>query len=144
MSAIINIPPDLQEILGEKGSKAFIEVLNQVDLAQRNGYERSLELHLQVLKEFIDRRFDLAAEKNKMALQEAKQYTDHRISQAEAKITQAEANMEAKIAQAEANMEAKIARVQTTLIKWMFTFYIGTVITITGLLIAYLQFALKP
>jgi len=43
-----------------------------------------------------------------------------------------------------ANMDVKIAQTQTTLIKWMFTFYIGSVVTITGLIIAYLQLFLKP
>jgi len=137
MPTVVNIPLDLQEVLGEKGSKAFVEVLSQFETAQRNAYERTLELHLQVLKEFIDRRFDLADEKNNLRRQEARQYTEMALQNAKQYTDQ-------RISQAESKMEAKIAQAQTALIKWMFTFYVGTVITITGLLIAYLQFALKP
>jgi uncharacterized protein YhaN len=177
MMTINNLPPALQEVLGPVGGKALVEVLNQNGAELRTTYERSLELHLQVMKEFIERRFelanektqqgfDLAGEKAKLALQEAKQYTDQRFIQLEAKMVQlfaeadarnekrfieAEARNEKRFAEAEARnekrfaeAEVKMAQSHASLIKWMFTFYVGTVITITGLLIAYIQLALKP
>jgi hypothetical protein len=125
MAVVIKIPPALDKVLGDAASSALVDVFNQVDAAQRNGLERALDLRLQTLKEAIEQRFDLTDEKIKLALKEATQYTDLRITELEARI------------------DTKIAQSQTTLIKWMFTFYVGTVVTISGLIIAYLQLFLK-
>jgi len=125
MAVVIKIPPALDKVLGDEAATALVEVLNQVDAAQRNGLERALDLRLQTLKEAIEQRFDLTDEKIKLAVKEATQYTDQRITELEARI------------------DIKIAQSQTTLIKWMFTFYVGSVVTISGLIIAYLQLFLK-
>ena len=136
MPIVIKIPAALDKVLGEEASNALVEVFNQIDSAQRNGLERVLDLRLQTLKEAIEHRFDLTDEKIRLALKEANQYTDRRITELEAK-------MEKRFAELDAKIDVKLAQTQTTLIKWMFTFYIGTVVTITGLIIAYLQLFLK-
>lgn len=125
MAVVIKIPPALDKVLGDEAASASVDVLNQVDAAQRNGLERALDLRLQTLKEAIEQRFDLTDEKIKLAVKEATQYTDQRLTELEARI------------------DTKIAQSQTTLIKWMFTFYVGSVVTISGLIIAYLQLFLK-
>ncbi|MDZ7361378.1 MAG: hypothetical protein ONB46_11725 [candidate division KSB1 bacterium] len=72
MPIAIKIPPVLRQVFNtDEKESAFIDVLNQIDAAQRNGYERSLEVHLQAFREWIDRRFEVATEKQKLALQES-------------------------------------------------------------------------
>jgi hypothetical protein len=147
MAVVIKIPPALDKVLGSEASDALVDVFNQVDSAQRNGLERALDLRLQTLKEAIESRFDLTDEKIKLALREANQYTDRRIGELEARIdkrsTELEAKLDKRITEIAADMHVKLAQSQSSLIKWMFTFYIGSVVTITGLIIAYLQLFLK-
>jgi len=143
MAVVIKIPLALDKVLGDEASSALVDVLNQVDSSQRNGLERALDLRLQTLKEAIDSRFDLTDEKIQLALKEANQYTDRRITDLEAKMEKRFVELDAKIEKLESRIDVKIAQSQTTLIKWMFTFYIGSVVTISGLIIAYLQLFLK-
>ena len=170
MPLVIKIPLALDKVLGEEASTALVEMFNQMESAQRNGLERALELRLLTLKESMDKRFDLTDERIKLALTEANRYTDQRITELEARMdkrfnelearmdkrlneltvgmdkrhTELAVGMDKRHIELAANMDVKIAQTQTTLIKWMFTFYIGSVVTITGLIIAYLQLFLKP
>ena len=46
MTTITSLPPALQEVLGEAGGKALIEVLNQFRAAQRQGIYISIVIYI--------------------------------------------------------------------------------------------------
>jgi len=154
MPTVIKIPSALDKALGEEASSALVDIFNQFDSTQRNGLERAIDLRLQTLKESMGQRFDLVEqrfdliekridERMKLAVSEANQHTDQRITTLEAKIDKRFAEFDANMEKRLGELEIRIAQSQAALIKWMFTFYIGTVITLAGLIIAYLQLFLK-
>jgi hypothetical protein len=68
---------------------------------------------------------------DKLAL-EQRQYTDHRFNELERKMME-------KLADVRSSLSKEIAESKNSMIKWMFSFFIGSIITVLGVLIAYLQ-----
>ncbi len=108
--AIITIPKILQEKLTEEGANALVGILDKVE-------ERSEAHTLQVAEE----RFEKNLEKAKTELREEINKVDKRLEQVKSEL------------------KADIANVRADLIKWMFIFWVGQVITITGILITFLK-----
>jgi hypothetical protein len=153
MPIAIKIPPVLREVFNtDEKESAFIDVLNQIDAAQRNGYERSLEIHLQAFREWIDRRFQVADEKQRLALQQAahelKLYVNQLVGESDAKnekrFTELKADLKIDFEKRFAEMEVKSAERHARQLKWMVTFFIGLLFTLVGLMFTYLQLMGKP
>jgi hypothetical protein len=72
MSVAYEVKPALRKILNndEEAEVALIELINQIVAAQRNGYERVVEAHLQAIRDWINRRFEVADERQKLTSQE--------------------------------------------------------------------------
>ncbi len=100
----------LLERLTEEGADALVEILGKVE-------ERS-EVHtLRVAEE----RFEKKLEQAKSELKDEINKVDKRLEQVKSEL------------------KTDIANVKADLIKWMFIFWAGQVITITGILIAFLK-----
>jgi|GEM_PF-6988638 len=158
MPIAIKIPPVLRQVFNTD-EKESIDVLNQIDAAQRNGYERSLEVHLQAFREWIDRRFQVADEKRGLALQETNQrlqqaahelklYVNQLVGESDAKnekrFTELKADLKINFEERFAEMEVKSAERHASQLKWMVTFFIGLLFTLVGLMFTYLQLMGKP
>jgi hypothetical protein len=153
MPIAIKIPPVLRQVFDtDEKESAFIDVLNQIDAAQRNGYERSLEVHLQAFREWIDRRFQVADEKQRLALQQAAQELKLSVNQLvgesdaknEKRFTELKADLKIDFEKRFAEMEVKSAERHASQLKWMVTFFIGLLFTLVGLMFTYLQLRGKP
>lgn len=72
MPVAIAIKPALRKVLGDEAEAVFIDVLNQIQADQRNGFEHSIEMQLQAFREYLDRR-----------LTEAEAKIDKRFAEAE-------------------------------------------------------------
>jgi hypothetical protein len=147
MPVAIAIKPALRKVLGDEAEAAFVDVLNQIQADQRNGFERSIEMHLQAFQEYLDRHLVEADAKNEKRFAEADLKNEKRFAEADVKNEQrlAELKIELKtqIAQVHGTLEAKIAQSQSTLIRWMFAFFIGTIFSLAGLLFVYFQILVK-
>jgi len=89
-------------------------VLNQFDAAQSNGFQRTLETHFQAFKSYLDQR-----------------------------LAEADAKNEKRFAEADVKMERRLSEYHRATLRWMFTFFIGTVLALLGSVITYLQIAVK-
>ena len=118
---IITIPRILQEKLTEEGADALVEILDKVE-------ERSEAHTLQVAEE----RFEKKLEQAKFELKED-------ISDTKAELREEISKVDRRLEQVRAELKTDIANVRADLIKWMFIFWAGQVITITGILIAFLK-----
>ena len=147
MPVAIAIKPALRKVLGDEAEAAFVDVLNQIQADQRNGFERSIEMHLQAFREYLDRHLVEADAKNEKRFAEADLKNEKRFAEADLKNEQrlAELKIELKtqIALVHGTLEAKIAQSQSTLIRWMFTFFIGTIFSLASLLFVYFQILVK-
>jgi VIT1/CCC1 family predicted Fe2+/Mn2+ transporter len=158
MPVAIAIKPALRKVLGDEAEAAFVDVLNQIQAEQRNGFERSIEMHLQAFREYLDRhlieadaknekRFAEADLKNEKRFAEADVKNEQRLAELKTQITQVQGTLEAKIGQVQDTLEAKIAQSQaqsqSTLIRWMFAFFIGTIFSLASLLFVYFQLLVK-
>ncbi len=118
---IITIPKILHEKLTEEGADALVEILDKVE-------ERGEAHTLRVAEE----RFEKKLEQAQAELKEA-------ISKVDIRIEQTKSELKTDIAGLRAELKTDIANVRADLIKWMFIFWAGQVITITGILIAFLK-----
>lgn len=154
MPVAIAIKPALRKVLGDEAEAAFVEVLNQIQAEQRNGFERSIEMHLQAFREYLDRHLVETDLKNEKRFAEADAKNEKRFVEADAKsdkrfneIMQA---MEKRFAEADvksekryAALEIKIAQSHASLIRWMFAFFIGMIFSLASLLFVYFQLLVK-
>jgi hypothetical protein len=151
MPVAIAIKPALRKVLGDEAEAAFVDVLNQIQAEQRNGFERSIEMHLQAFREYLDRHLVEADAKNEKRFAEADVKNEQRLAdlkiELKTQIAQVQGTIEAKIGQVQGTLEAKIAQSQaqsqSTLIRWMFAFFIGTIFSLASLLFVYFQLLVK-
>jgi len=102
------------------------------DEAQRNGLEKSLEVHFGAFKEYVDKR-----------LVEFGVQFEKRFVEMDAKFEKRFVEMDAKFEKRFAEADVKMSQMQATLIRWMFTFFIGTVVTLATLFFSYIQVLIK-
>jgi len=88
MAIAISIPTKLNKVLGDEASAELVTVLNQVAAAQRNGFENTLENHMQVLRSALESKIESVGKDNNI-------YTDRRIMETEVKIERRFAEMQA-------------------------------------------------
>ncbi|MEW5946590.1 MAG: hypothetical protein AB1742_10370 [bacterium] len=129
---IINPPKELREILGDAGTDALVALINRANEKQKEDVlvyvGEKFEGKLAVLEEKFERR--LAEELAKVRVE---------IAELRSEISAVKSDVEVKIAQAKSDLEVKIAQSKTELIRWMFIFWAGQVIVLTGLLFAFFK-----
>jgi len=133
MPVAIKIPAALRKVFDDEAEAAFIDVLNQFDAAQRDGFESALDIHLQAFKEYVDRRLVEIDAKN-----------ERRLLEMDAKNEKRFAEMNASIADVKVYMATRLGEYHRSQLRWMFSFFIGTVVTMLGFLLTYLQLMGKP
>jgi phosphate uptake regulator len=102
------------ETLGDEIANELVEWFNQVDATYR--------ADLRELNELNFARFDAKLEQ--------------RTTELDTRIDRLESKLDAKIDRLEATLNQRIAEVRAELIKWMFLFWIGTVVPLGGLIVA--------
>lgn len=109
---IITVPKSLREKLGEDGSDALVEMINHAQGKQKNDI-------IEIVEEKFERR--LSEEISKI---------NQRIEQLRAELKEDNASLRAELSE-------KISASQANLIKWMFIFWVGQVVTILGVLFVF-------
>jgi len=134
MTVAIPIPSVLRQVFKtDEAEAAFIDVLNKFAGDQRNGFEDTLEVHLNAFREYLERR-----------LVEAEAKSEKRFAEADLKNEKRFAELNTKMAELNANMEKRFTEYHTSLLRWMFAFFIGNMITLLGFLLTYMQLIHKP
>jgi enoyl reductase-like protein len=125
------------EQLGDELATELVDWFNAVDATYRSDLDRLNELNFA--------RFDAKLEQ-RFAEQDAK--WERRFSQLDAKweqrFAQQDAKMEQRMAHLEILLEKGLAHLRTDLIRWMFAFWTGSVLTFGGLLFAVLRSHASP
>jgi len=162
MAIAISIPAKLNKVLGDEASAELVTVLNQVTAAQRNGFENTLENHIQVLRSALESKIESVGKDNNI-------YTDRRIMELEAKMerrfaeikstadkdrvetrahadknavemkayvdkgfSDLEVKIEKRLSEIQAAFEKRFSDIHASLLRWMFTFYITALLTALG------------
>ena len=116
------------ETFGDEIANELVEWFNQVDATYRADLLQINELNFS--------RFDARLEKRTAQVQ-AK--LEQRMTQVEAKLEQriarVEAKLEQRIARVEAELGQRIAEARADSIKWMFGFWVGTLVPLGGLML---------
>jgi hypothetical protein len=100
MAIAISIPAKLNKVLGDEASAELVTVLNQVAAAQRNGFENTLENHMQILRSALESKIESVGKDNNI-------YTDRRIMETEVK-------MERRFAELKTYIDAGFAEIKST------------------------------
>ena len=112
--AVISIPKELRERLGEDGVDALVSVLSQVEASARDA-------SILVVEERFERRVSEEGAKINM------------------RITEEVAKINSRITEEVAKLRVEVSKVQSNLIKWMFVFWLGQVGAIIGILFAFFR-----
>jgi hypothetical protein len=145
MPAVIQVPLVLRKIFNtEETEAAFVDILNRVAAEQRNGFQSALEMHLNAFKEYLDRRLVEAEAKNEKRFAEAEVKNEKRFAEADLKNEKRFGETNTNIAEAKAALQIQLAEYHRSLLRWMFAFFIGNLVTLLGFLLAYLQLVGKP
>jgi hypothetical protein len=107
--------------------------MNQIYQIQKSDLTNGVIAELSARELKLERRID-----------EVKTSIDEVKTSLEAKINEVKTSLEAKIETGIAQMEIRISQTEKELIKWMFLFWTGSVITILGSLFVFLKLFLRP
>jgi ABC-type phosphate transport system auxiliary subunit len=116
------------ETFGDEIANELVEWFNQVDATYRADLLQINELNFS--------RFDARLEQ-RVAQVQAK--LEQRMGQLESRLQQRmaqfESKLEQRITQVESELDLRIAKTRAELIKWMFVFWVGTLVPLGGLLL---------
>ncbi len=122
------------------GSVDFMRIfLNAFGAAQQETNDKNFTVKLDSIREYIDSRFaeQTAWIEKRFAEYDAK--IDKRFAEYDVKMEKRMNEIRQEIAELRSDFEIKIAQNHASLIRWMFTFYVGTVITLGALLFTFVQ-----
>jgi hypothetical protein len=147
MPVAVKIPPVLREALGYEAESALVDVLNQIQADQRNGFERSIEMHLQAFRDYLDRRLTETEAKADKRFNEADFKNEKRFNEADLKnekrFNEADLKNEKRFAELQVAFETQMAQNHSSLLRWMFAFFIGMIFSLASLLFVYFQLLVK-
>ncbi len=158
---IINLPPTIRKVFGEKGSDDFVGVLNDIQDAQIHRtiqrVEDKFELRLVTETTKLDKHISVVETKLEQEsaklnerISSVETRLDHRITEESAKlnerislvetrldhrITEESAKLDHRITAESAKLGNRISESQANLIKWMFIFWAGQAAMMAGILI---------
>ncbi len=134
--AIITVPKPLREKLGDEGSDALVELLNKTG-----------DRHKADVLEFVEEKFErrLSEELGKI-----NQRITNEIGKVNQRITNETESLRVEIQQTRTDLVDRIERshtglvdrIETTradLIKWVFIFWVGQIVALTGILFAFFK-----
>src|ERR1051326_4958862 len=129
MPVTVKLSRQFYETFGDEISAELVEWFNQVDATYRGDLRELNELNFS--------RFDAKLEQRVAALDAR---IEQRVAALDAKIEQRVAVLDSKIEQRVAELGAQLRREmadqRADLIKWMFIFWVGTVVPLAGLILA--------
>ena len=138
--AIISIPKPLREKLGEEGTDALVQVLNENEKETRPSVidlaEQRFEKHL--TEEIAGVRVDLADTEKRFEKHLTEQIAGVRVDLADAEkrfekhLTEEIAGVRVEIA----DLRGSIQKSKSETIKWMFLFWIGQIGAVLGIILA--------
>ncbi len=112
------------EQLGDDIATELVDWFNAVDATYRADLERLNELNFQ--------RFDAKVEKR---FAEADAEFEKRLAQLEQQLAQVDAKLERYVAQLRGEIRAGLADQRAGLLKWMFGFWVATLVPLAGLIV---------
>jgi ABC-type phosphate transport system auxiliary subunit len=129
MPVTVKLSRKFYETFGDEIAAELVEWFNQVDATYRGDLRELNELNFS--------RFDAKLEQRVAALDAR---IEQRVAALDAKIEQRVAVLDSKIEQRVAELGAQLRREmadqRADLIKWMFIFWVGTVVPLAGLILA--------
>jgi DNA anti-recombination protein RmuC len=122
-----------------KTEKRFAEI--KVEIERRFSEMRSEnEKRFSEIRSEIDKRFSEMRSEIDKRFGEIRSEIDKRFGEIDKRFGE----IDKRFTELQSSLEVKIAQSQATLLRWMFTFFIGTVVTLATLFFTYLQLVLKP
>jgi bifunctional DNA-binding transcriptional regulator/antitoxin component of YhaV-PrlF toxin-antitoxin module len=130
---IISIPKPLREKLGEEGTDALVQVLNENEKETRSSVvdfaEQRFERHL--TEEIAGVRVDLADAEKRFEKHLTEEIAGVRLDLAEAK-----KRFEKHLTEEIADLRGSLQKTRSDTIKWMFLFWIGQIGAVLGIILA--------
>ncbi len=138
------------ETFGDEIANELVEWFNQVDATYRADLLQINELNFSRFDARLEQRTAQVQAKLEQRMTRVEAKLEQSIARVEAKLEQSiarvEAELEQSIARVEAELEQRIARVEAELgqsiaearadsIKWMFVFWVGTLVPLGGLML---------
>ncbi len=120
------------ERLGDEIAAELVDWFNAVDATYRADLERLNELNFQRFDAKVEKRF--AEFETRFSEFQAK--IEQRLGAFEVKVEQRLAETRVEVAGELASMRQALADQRTEMIRWMFGFWIGTVVPLAGLIVA--------
>lgn len=129
---IITIPKILREKLTEEGAEALVGVLDKVE-------DRSEAHTLKVAEERFEKKVEQAKSELKDVINAVRSELKDEINTVRSELKDEISKVDKRLEQTKSELKTDIANVKADLIKWMFIFWAGQVVTIIGILIAFFK-----
>ncbi len=141
--AIITVPKPLREKLGDEGSDALVELLNKTG-------DRQKEDVLEFVEEKFERRLSEEVGKLRGEIQESRVEIQQTRADLVDRIERSHTGLVDRIERSHTDLVDRIERshtglvdrIETTradLIKWVFIFWVGQIVALTGILFAFFK-----
>ena len=127
------------EKFGDELTNELVDWFNDVDATYRSGLRELNELNFARFDAKVEQRFAEADARLERRFAQADAKLERRFAQAEAKLEQRIGSVEVKLEQHIGGVELKLEELKSELVKWMFLFWSGTMLTLGGLLLAVLR-----
>jgi hypothetical protein len=111
---ILTVPKVLREKLGEEGTDALVELINQA-----NGHTKTDVLG------FVEEKFE--------------RRLSEEVAKFERRLSEEVAKFDRRLSEEVARLDVKISEVKADLIRWMFIFWVGQLGAILGILFAFFR-----
>ncbi|MGB9793065.1 MAG: LA_3696 family protein [Thermacetogeniaceae bacterium] len=142
LAELLIIPEVLRSKLGDEGARELIQLINRAasgikESLSEAGAER-LERRLMETKTDLEKQLSETKTGLEKQLSETKAELEKQLSETKTEfkkqLSETKTELEKQIAETKAELEKQIANTRADLIKWMFVFWAGQIVVITGLL----------
>ena len=127
------------ETFGDEIANELVEWFNQVDATYRADLLQINELNFSRFDARLEQRTAQIQAKLEQRMTQVEAKLEQRVARVEAKLEQriarVEAKLEQRIARVEAELGQRIAEARADSIKWMFVFWVGTLVLLGGLML---------
>lgn len=129
MAVVIDIPKALRERLGEEGAAGFVQVLERVVDGTRDDVIQATE-----------ERFARRVAESEARLSDK---ISHEIGQVRSELTSLTASLEVRLTErierVRSELTSEMASLEARLTRWMFVFWTGQLLALTGILFAFFR-----
>ncbi|MBF0320992.1 MAG: DUF1640 domain-containing protein [Nitrospirae bacterium] len=139
--AVITIPDALRERLGEEATRAFVDVIKEVDSESKKELATKADLKEEVYKineriSKLDERITIEASRTNERITIEASRTNERItseiSKVNERITEESSKVNERITEESSKLMTAIEKSSKEHVKWMFLFWIGQIAVMTG------------